>query len=55
MKTLFFLLSSILFASPVQIDVDIDRKDFFAGEYVKLTVDVNIDKGYFIYSTNPDK
>ena len=54
-KFLYILIFSILFPNPVEIEVNIDRKDIFPREYIKVTIDVNIDKGYFIYSTNPDK
>ena len=40
--------------SNVNFIVSADREDVNLGEHIKLTFDINIDKGYFIYSTDPD-
>jgi len=53
-KYFFILILSFLFSSSVNFSVIPDRTDILAGEYIKLTFDIEIDKGYFIYSTNPN-
>ena len=45
----------MLFSSPVDFTVMVDREEIFKGEYIKLSFDVEIDKGYFIYSSDPEK
>jgi len=50
-KYLLISIISLLFSSNVDFTVDLDRPDVIKGEYVKITFDINIDKGFFIYST----
>ena len=53
-KYFFILILSFLFSSTVNFSVTPDRNDIFPGEYIKLIFEIEIDRGYFIYSTNPD-
>ena len=50
-KYLLISIISLLFSSNVDFTVNLDRPDVIKGEYVKITFDINIDKGFFIYST----
>ena len=50
-KYLLISIISLLFSSNVDFTVNTDRPDVIKGEYVKITFDINIDKGFFIYST----
>ena len=47
---LFFI--SFLFSTNVDFKVDVDRLDIYKGESVKITFNIDIKKGYYIYSTN---
>ena len=38
---LFFIIFSVLSASPVEINISTDREDYRLGEYIKLTLDKN--------------
>jgi len=53
-KYLFISIISLLFSSDVDFTVSVDRPDVIKGEYLKITFDINIDKGFFIYSTKED-
>ena len=53
-KYIFILFISLLFTSNIEFSVSSDRLDVIKGEYIKITFDIDIDKGYFIYSTNED-
>ena len=48
------IIFSIIFSSQVDFSVRTDRKDVFKGEYIKLLIDINIQKDYFIYSADPE-
>ena len=52
---LSIIIFSTIFSSPVDFSVKLDREDVFKGEYIQLLFDVDIDKGYFIYSSDPEK
>ena len=54
-KMISIIIFSFLFSSSVEFNISTDRTDVFRGEYIKLLIDINIDKGYFIYSTDPEK
>ena len=54
-KIIFIIIFSFLFSSPVKFNINTDRTDVLKGEYIKLLIDINIDKGYFIYSTDPEQ
>ena len=62
-KILIILLSSITIAQVnikalencVNFNVSLDRNDYFPGENIYLDININIDKGYHIYSVHPDK
>tara|TARA_B100001123_G_scaffold327843_1_gene368815 strand:- start:180 stop:2036 length:1857 start_codon:yes stop_codon:yes gene_type:complete len=54
-KFLYIISLSFIFSSPVDFTVMVDREEIFKGEYIKLSFDVEIDKGYFIYSSDPEK
>ena len=51
-KIIFLFFISFLFSTNVDFKVDIDRLDVYKGETVKLTFNIDIKKGYYIYSTN---
>ena len=36
----------------MDFSVNVDRSEIIKGEYLKITFDINIDKGFFIYSTD---
>ena len=48
-KYLFISIISILFSSNVDFSVNVDRSEIIKGEYLKITFDINIDKGFFIF------
>ena len=54
-KIIFIIIFSFLFSSHVKFNINTDRTDVLKGEYIKLLIDINIDKGYFIYSTDPEQ
>ena len=54
-KIISIIIFSFLLSSSVEFNISTDRTDVFRGEYIKLLIDINIDKGYFIYSTDPEK
>ena len=54
-RIIYVIIFSFLFSSPVEFNVSTDRLDIFKGEYIKLSIDISIDKGYFIYSSDPEK
>ena len=46
---------SIIFSSQVDFTISTDRSDIIKGEYIKLLVDIDISKGSYIYSADPEK
>ena len=53
MKSIIFLyFISFSFSSNVDFKVDIDRLDIYKGETLKITFNIDIKKGYYIYSTD---
>ena len=56
---LLFLSSSNIMASAldecVNFSIKVDRQNYHRGENLYLKLDVNIDEGFHIYSTHPDK
>ena len=52
---LFFWSIQLIFSSPVTFNVSTDRQDIHPGEYIKLIFDIDIENGFFIYSTNQEK
>ena len=54
-KIISIIIFSFLISSPVEFSINVDRVDVFKGEYIKLSIDINIDKGYFIYSSDSEK
>ena len=46
---------SIIFSSQVDFTISTDRSDIIKGEYVKLLIDIDISKGSYIYSADPEK
>ncbi len=52
---LYNLVISILLSSPVEFNVIPDRDDVYPGEYINLQFEINIDNGFFIYSTDNEK
>jgi thiol:disulfide interchange protein DsbD len=53
-KYLLISIISLCFSSNVDFTASVDRPDVIKGEYIKITFDINIDKGFFIYSTKED-
>ena len=51
-KIIYLFFISFLFSTNVDFKVDVDRLDIHKGESVKITFNIDIKKGYYIYSTN---
>ena len=51
-KIIYLFFVSFLFSTNVDFKVDVDRLDIYKGESVKITFNIDIKKGYYIYSTN---
>ncbi len=51
-KIIYLFFVSFLFSTNVDFKVDVDRLDIHKGESVKITFNIDIKKGYYIYSTN---
>tara|TARA_Y100001970_G_scaffold288906_1_gene417646 strand:+ start:2296 stop:4158 length:1863 start_codon:yes stop_codon:yes gene_type:complete len=54
-KIIYIIFFSFLLSSSIEFNIKADRTDVFKGEYIKFLIDISIDKGYFIYSADPEK